>query len=148
MTLINYGYSVRLAAIDWYNHYRIGDTNIYDYAVDFNENIYVPGTIQCLSFQQKKRLAIGTGGAILLDDTHMYHTLKRLRHDGRDSSISVAHEMKMDGDNITIGFHMYMSPDSAAKGTLLLNQPLPQFLPVSYRDYPDISTLGCFRKHI
>jgi len=136
MTLIHHRYNVWLEDIEWTAKYRIGMTNIYDCAVGFDKDMYVSGEIQCLSFQQKKRLAIGKGGAILLDDEQMYNTLKRLRHDGRDSSKPV---VKEDPDDFIMGFHMYMSPDEAAKGLLLLNQLKDDYVPGSHHDYPDMS---------
>lgn len=136
MTLINYGYNVWLEFEDWMGSYQIGRTNIYDYAVGFDKNMYIPGQVQCVSFQQKKRLAIGKGGAILLDNKEMYEKLKRMRHDGRDSSISVWDEKPED---IIMGYHMNMSPEEAAKGILLLNQLSSRYSPGSHKDYPDIS---------
>jgi len=136
MTLINYGYNVRLDHMSWIGSYQIGRTNIYDCAVSFTKDMYIPGQVQCLSFQQKKRLAIGKGGAILLDDADMYHVLKRMRHDGRDSSIPTA-----DDSGIIMGYHMYMSPDEAARGILLLNQLPETFRVGSYLEYPDISKI-------
>lgn len=134
MTLINWGMSVRLKDMNWKGHYEIGRTGVYDYAVGFEQGMYKAGEIQCLSFQQKKRLAIGHGGAILLDDKELYNTLRRLRHDGRDSSISVAEE---NPDDVLLGYHMYMSPDEAARGTLLLNQLSSNYENGSSDDYPD-----------
>ena len=143
MTLINYGYNVQLADIEWFGHYQIGHTNIYDYAVQFKENMYVPGQVQCLSFQQKKRLAIGKGGAILLDDKDMYQRLKRMRHDGRNSAVPTNTEIDL--DEIILGYHMYMSPDEAARGLLLLNQLSPVYEPGSYADYKDMTLLSCLK---
>jgi dTDP-4-amino-4,6-dideoxygalactose transaminase len=136
MTLINYGYNIKLDDIRWAGYYQIGSTNIYDCAVSFNKDMYISGQVQCLSFQQKKRLPIGKGGAILLDDYSMYKALKRMRHDGRDSSKPVAEE---DPNSIILGYHMYMSPDEAARGILLLNQLTNNFVPGSYNDYPDMT---------
>jgi len=136
MTLINYGYNIKLKDIEWQGFYNIENTSVFDYAVGFNRNMYVPGQIQCLSFQQKKRLSIGKGGAILLDNQKMYQTLKRMRHDGRDSSKPVSEE---DTSDVIIGYHMYMSPDEASKGILLLNQLTGNFIPGSYKDYPDMT---------
>lgn len=147
MTLINYGYNIKFRYEKWIGHYQMGDTNVYDYAVGFQQNMYVPNQIQCLSFQQKKRLAIGKGGAILLDNEAMYHQLKRMRHDGRISRLSTIQEMEAAPENIIIGYHMYMSPDEAARGTLLLNQLSKTFTNGSYLDYPDISTLPCFKEY-
>jgi dTDP-4-amino-4,6-dideoxygalactose transaminase len=142
MTLINYGYNVWLEYNDWSGNYRIGNTDVYDYAVGLEKNMYKPGQIQCVSFQQKKRLAIGKGGAILLDNKEMYEKLKRMRHDGRDSAIPTAEDT-----GIIMGYHMYMSPDEAARGVLLLNQLSEHYTNGSFKDYPDISKLDCLKDH-
>ena len=142
MTLINYGYNVWLDDIQWSGHYCIGHTDIYDYAVGFEKNMYVPGQVQCLSFQQKKRLNIGKGGAILLDNKEMYEKLKRMRHDGRNSAIPTAEDT-----DIIIGYHMYMSPDEAARGLLLLNQLSEHYTNGSHKDYPDISKFACLKDY-
>lgn len=145
MTLINYGYNVWFRFEEWSGHYQIGHTNIYDYAVQFQKNMYVPGQVQCLSFQQKKRLAIGKGGAILLDDKEMYEKLKRMRHDGRDSSKTVFEEKPED---IIMGYHMYMSPDEAARGLLLLNQLSNRYTPGTFKDYPNLpSLIPCLKEY-
>ncbi len=144
MTLINYGYNVWFRFEEWSGHYQLGNTNVYDYAVQFQKNMYVPGQVQCVSFQQKKRLAIGKGGAILLDNKEMYEKLKRMRHDGRDSSKPVAHERPED---IIMGYHMYMSPDEAARGTLLLNQLTSPYIPGTFKDYPDLAIIPCLKEY-
>lgn len=142
MTLINYGYDIRLISRGWYEHYEIGKTGVHDYAVGFNADMYVPGQMQCVSFQQKKRLAIGKGGAILLDNPDAAAMLRRMRHDGRDSS-----KATVDDTGIIHGYHMYMSPDEAAKGILLINQPLPNYAPGSNFDYPDAREIECLKDY-
>lgn len=139
MTLINNGYDISFHDDKWNESYKVTH-NIWDCAVGFKEGMYSKGQVQCLSFQQKKRLPIGKGGAILTDDIKLVKKLKRLRHDGRDSSIPVIDE---DPDDITIGYHMYMSPDQAAKGILLLNQ-IQEYKESGWYDYPNISELPCF----
>jgi dTDP-4-amino-4,6-dideoxygalactose transaminase len=146
MTLMNYGYNVEFSEDDWVACYQIGDTNIYDYAVGFIMNMYEPGQVQCLSFQQKKSLAIGKGGAILTDDEDFANWARRARHDGRNSRYTVQREMQANADDIIMGYHMNMSPDEAAKGLLLLNQAPINIKIGDYSDYPDISTLNCFKK--
>ena len=143
MTLIRYGYNVWLDDISWTGSYQLGYSNVYDYAVGFERNMYVPGQIQCVSFQQKKRLAIGKGGAVLLDNEDQYKLLKRMRHDGRDSSKPVSKESPED---LIMGYHMYMSPDEAARGLLLLNQLQEQYTLGSHTDYPDITTFKCLKE--
>jgi len=142
MTLINYGYNVWLEYDDWMGNYQIGRTNVYDYAVGFKKNMYVPGQVQCISFQQKKKLAIGKGGAILLDNKEMYEKLKRMRHDGRDSSITVENDK-----DIIMGYHMNMSPDEAARGILLLNQLKESADVGSFKDYPNLKEIPCLKDY-
>lgn len=142
MTLINHGYDIELVDLNWIGGYNIAPTNVWDCAQGFEKDMYVPGQIQCLSFQQKKRLAIGKGGAILLDDEKLANHLRRLRHDGRNSAIPVVDE---DPDDLIVGYHMYMSPDEAARGILLLNQLDPNYKCGSSDDYPDMSKMRCFQ---
>ena len=143
-----YGYNVSFRDEEWRGAYEIGRTNIWDCAVGFEEGMYKPGQIQCLSFQQKKRLAIGKGGAILLDDAELAKKLKRYSMDGRDASISVEQELAQSPESIVIGYHFNMSPDEAAKGLLLLNQLKKDYTLGSYQDYPDITKLKCFRDYL
>jgi dTDP-4-amino-4,6-dideoxygalactose transaminase len=147
MMIVIYGYKLAFRDDAWVGKYQIGKTNIWDCAVGIEENMYVPGEIQCLSFQQKKRLNIGKGGAILLDNEVMYRKLKRMRMDGRDPSISVEQEMQQANNDIIIGYHMNMTPDEAARGILLLNQLPPTYVNGSYKDYPDVSQLNCFKDY-
>ena len=145
MVCLNYGINLIFDNRDWEGNYQLLDSNVYDYAVGFEKDMYVPGQIQCLSFQQKKRLAIGKGGAILLDDKKMYDVLRRMRFDGRDSSIP---ESEDDPDKIIIGYHMNMSPDEAAKGVLLMNQLSEDYILGSSNDYIDVTDLRCFRDQL
>jgi len=139
MTLINNQYDVVFHPENWVGSYEVTN-NIYDCAVGLKKNMYKKGHIECLSFQQKKRLPIGKGGAILTDDEELANKLRRLRHDGRDSSVPVKDD---DPNKITMGYHMYMSPDQAAKGILLINQIAP-YVESGWYDYPNISNLKCF----
>jgi dTDP-4-amino-4,6-dideoxygalactose transaminase len=143
-----FGYDIAFRDEQWNGSYEIGRTNIWDCAVGFERNMYKPGQIQCLSFQQKKRLAIGKGGAILLDDATLAKKLKRYSTDGRDSSISVEQELAQSPESIVIGYHFNMTPDEAAKGILLLNQLRPEYTPGSYKDYPNITQLKCFKDYL
>lgn len=133
------GFKYNYKDIKWTKGYQIGETPIFDMAVGFEEGMYRKGEYQCLSFQQKKTLPIGRGGAILLDDYEAYKTLKRMVNDGRDSSIHFSKD-----PNITKGYHMYMTPDNAAKGVLLLNQ-LKEVKFGTYQDYPDISEINSIK---
>ena len=72
----------------------------------------------------------------------MYKKLKRMRHDGRDSSIPVSKENPND---IIMGYHMYMSPDEAARGILLMNQLTDNYNLGSYKDYPNLKSFSIFK---
>ena len=52
----------------WTDYYKIGGTNIYDAAVLWKQNSYIPGSFMCLSFQFQKHLSLGKGGIILCDN--------------------------------------------------------------------------------
>ena len=67
-----------------------------------------------MSFQAKKTLNIGKGGAILLNDYELYQKLNRLAWDGRDASIPVIQ------DTYHHGYHMNMIPDDAAKRNIII----------------------------
>ena len=137
--ILNAGFIPKFDKIKWKGSYQIGKLPLYDCAVGFVEKMYMSGTFQCLSFQQKKALPIGKGGAILLDNKDAYKILKRMAHDGRNSSISTADDL----ENIIPGYHMYMSPDEAAKGILLLNQYKPSKKDIGkYKEYPNISKIN------
>jgi hypothetical protein len=144
MTLKNLlGLKINFTNEKWAGEYKIHN-NIYDCAVNFSRGMYKEGTIQCISFQQKKALPIGKGGAILLDNKNMYETLSRLVHDGRSRFLSDREEIKESPEDILCGFHMNMSPDEAAKGILLLNQYKPK-IPGTWEDYEDLRKLQCLK---
>ena len=138
--IYNVGFEPVFENIKWKEHYKLGDLPIYDCAVGFKSNMYKQKTFMCLSFQQKKTLNIGKGGAILTDNKEAYEILKRLSWDGRDASLSVEQDKKI----LKYAFHMNMTPEQAAQGILLFNQlttdKIQQGLK-SYKDYPDISKI-------
>lgn len=150
MTLKNYGYKIQFIDDKWTKFYQIGkNTKIYDAATDLHENMaedYSDNSIVCISFQQKKRLSLGRGGAILFNDNKYLDVLKRLRYDGRDPYQSDRFEIQHNKSSIICGYHCYMEPDKAAVGILKLNQSalLPQYKIYSYKDYCELSQLNIF----
>ena len=100
-----------------------------------------------MSFQQKKRLNLGRGGAILTQNEKWYRMLKRMVHDGRNPKIFHGDEVENNPDDILLGFHSYLEPEKAARGIMLLNQPslLPPFENIHSREYPDLSKLEIFK---
>ena len=63
-------------------------------------------------FPVEKHINIGRGGMILLDDKNERDTIK-MRYDGRQIYEGVLHK----DENVTeIGYHYYMTPESAKIG--------------------------------
>ena len=122
--------------IEWSGLYQLGETGIWDSAARFTRDMFVGGdALQCLSFQIKKRLPIGRGGAILTDDAGEYEQLKYMTYDGRDlnSPYSSAGHVK------SLGWHYYMTPEDAARGILLMDM-LPEINDdtMTHKHYPDL----------
>lgn len=97
--------------------YPLGRTEVWDAALEFSHNMYLPGLLMCLSFSGPyKHLKLGKGGAILTDDKAAYDWLKRARNCGRN-------ECSYHDDNFDmIGGNYYMLPEIAAKGIGLMTQ--------------------------
>ena len=124
----------------WSDYYQIGNSNIIDAAVYFKEGGYIPDTFMCLSFQFKKPLSLGRGGAILCDREEDYIALKKMSYDGR-----YGNEAWADQDIDTIGYHYYMTPETAQMGIdKLPTAHLRATKQWSWQDYPDLSTKKVF----
>jgi len=125
---------------EWENFYYLGNTNIIDAAVYWERNGYIENTYMCLSFQYRKHLSLGRGGAILLQNKEDHDTLKKMSYDGRDLSRPWAEQ-----DIDTVGYHYYMTPEVAKIGIKLLNErkkiPGKKW---SHRDYPDLTRMSVF----
>ena len=122
--------------IAWTGLYQLGQTGIWDSAARFTRGMYVGnGALQCLSFQIKKRLPIGRGGAILTDNPEDYRRLKYMTYDGRDLKSPYDSEEHVLG----IGWHHYMTPEDAARGILLMDM-LPDVNDdtMTHKHYPDL----------
>jgi dTDP-4-amino-4,6-dideoxygalactose transaminase len=126
--------------VHWSNYYYIGNTNIIDAAVYWKREGYVHGSLMCLSFQYRKHLNLGRGGMILLDNKEQYETLLKMRYDGRTDD-----KPWMEQDVDTIGYHYYMTPETAELGLQKFSEAVntkPKLW--SYKDYPDLRTMKVF----
>ena len=140
MTFMKLGLSWQFTDEQWHDYYYIGNTNIVDAAVYWQQNGYISNTLMCLSFQFKKHLKLGRGGMILLDDKSAYDKLSKMRYDGRDISIPWALQ-----DIDCLGYHYYMTPETASKGIEEFNKVKDVAATKwSYQNYPDISTMKVF----
>lgn len=97
--------------------YKLSPTNVYDSALSFTSDMYIPGTHMCLSFTGPyKHLKLSKGGAIITDDYEAYLWFRRARYSGR-------RECSYHNDSFDmLGWNFYMMPEIATRGLLLMNQ--------------------------
>ena len=110
----------------------------------FTKNMYIQGdALQVLSFQIKKRLPIGRGGAILTDSRVAYEWLKLATYDGRNLDTPYDQD-----DHVqSLGWHFYMTPEDAARGIWLMDR-IPEDNPdmMDFQHYPDLRLMKFFSK--
>ena len=127
----------------WKNYYNITH-RIIDAAVLWEEGSYVKGTLMVLSFQFKKHLSLGRGGMILTDSVEDWLALKAMSYDGRSPEDIPWADQEIE----TIGYHYYMTPETAYSGLQKMNNPeFIQRKPKewSWEDYPNIMKLKVFK---
>lgn len=125
----------------WEDYYWIPGTNIIDAAVYWKENGYIYGTFMVLSFQFKKHLSLGRGGAILCQNYNDYIALKKMSYDGRLPNVPWEQQ-----DVETMGYHYYMTPETAMMGL----EKLPNAIATvanrrDWTTYPDLSKMKVFQ---
>jgi len=125
----------------WQDYYYLTD-DVIDAAVLWKPNSYVKGTYMSVSFQFRKHLSLGRGGVILFDKEEDFDILKKMSYDGRNPDESWAVQ------NIkTIGYHYYMTPETAELGL----KKLPDAIKKNpkkwiYTDWPDLTNMDVFRE--
>ncbi len=140
MTLMHLGLKFQWSEEAWQGIYHLGHSKIYDASLRLKKNMYIKSTMMCLSFQFRKRLPIGRGGMILLDNEGDYQWFKKAVHDGRTPGAL----WKSDSIDM-LGFHYYMTPDDAARGILLMEECLKDTEDLGGSDsYPDIRNFPVF----
>jgi dTDP-4-amino-4,6-dideoxygalactose transaminase len=97
--------------------YQLKGSNVWDSALRFTADMYIPNTHMCISFTGPyKHFKLSKGGAILTDDYDAYLWFKRARYSGR-------REVSYHDDNFDmLGWNFYMMPELAARGVLLMAQ--------------------------
>jgi len=97
--------------------YQLIGSNVWDSALRFTADMYIPNTHMCISFTGPyKHFKLSKGGAILTDDYQSYLWFKRARYSGRRESSY--HDDYFD----MLGWNFYLMPELAARGLLLMNQ--------------------------
>ena len=126
--------------------YRLEPTNVWDSALRFTANMYIPGQHMCISFTGPyKHFKLSKGGAILTDNHDAYLWFKRARYSGR-------RECSYHDDNFDmIGLNFYMMPELATRGLLLINQFYngdgnPKTNEDLELSYPDLSKFEIYNK--
>ena len=129
---------------DWEDYYTLnyGNKRIIDAAVLWKKDSYLPNTFMCISFQYQKHLSLGRGGVILIDNESDYISLKKMSYDGRLPNIPWR-----DQDIDTVGFHYYMTPETAQLGLdklqTAIDTPPRQWV---VTDWPDLTEMQIFKK--
>jgi dTDP-4-amino-4,6-dideoxygalactose transaminase len=125
---------------EWQDYYYVSE-NIIDAAVLWKKDSYIPNTMMCLSFQFQKHLSLGRGGMILLDNKDDAIALKKMSYDGRLPNIPWRDQ------NIDfIGYHYYMTPETASLGLEKLLKAIEQKPKQwKYLDWPDLTQMDIFK---
>jgi dTDP-4-amino-4,6-dideoxygalactose transaminase len=97
--------------------YNLIGTNVWDSALRFTADMYIPNTHMCVSFTGPyKHFKLSKGGAILTDCHESYLWFKRARYSGR-------RECSYHDDNFDmLGWNFYMMPELTMRGMLLMGQ--------------------------
>jgi dTDP-4-amino-4,6-dideoxygalactose transaminase len=125
--------------------YQLEGSNVWDSALRFTTNMYLPNMHMCISFTGPyKHFKLSKGGAILTDNHDAYLWFKRARYSGR-------RECSYHDDNFDmLGWNFYFQPEQATRGLLLINQFYDGETPKHNEDlempYPDLSKFPIFTK--
>ena len=126
--------------------YPLEPTKVWDSALRFTADMYIPNTHMCISFTGPyKHFKLSKGGAILTDDESAYFWFKRARYSGR-------RECSYHEDNFDmLGWNFYMMPELAARGLLLMTQfydskGVKKSNPDLELPYPDLSKFEVYTK--
>tara|TARA_R110002110_G_scaffold31794_1_gene111412 strand:- start:394 stop:894 length:501 start_codon:yes stop_codon:yes gene_type:complete len=145
MQIMHAGCTAKFEDVEWSGVYQMKPYPLYDSAVRWRKGMFVGGddSLQVISFQIKKRIPIGRGGVILMDSKEAYDWLNLARYDGRDLSLPYNHPEHFKA----IGYHMYMTPEDAARGIMLMDKVGEDIYEDtgSSKTYPDISGMKIFR---
>lgn len=157
MSIIHAGGRPTFRDEDWLGAYQLKPLPVWDSARWFTSGMYngthqewhvlrgtlIPqgrGQMLCTSHHWNKPLGIEQGGCILHDDPEADAWLRRARFDGRAEGVA-----PRDDTGIIIGHHCYLSPSVAANGLIRLHHLPKNLPPMPSDDYPDLSTLECFK---
>jgi len=126
--------------------YQLKPTKVWDSALRFTYDMYIPNTHMCISFTGPyKHFKLSKGGAILTDNYDAQLWFKRARYSGR-------RECSYHDDNFDmLGWNFYMMPELAARGLLLMNHfynidGTPKHNDDLEMPYPDLSKFQIYKQ--
>jgi len=139
-SVIHAGGFVKWENYDWRSDrsYYLKPYPIIDSAHKFERGMF-KGGYQCLSFSANKAINIGKGGMILTEDSVAASWFKKARYCGRNECPTTEDKFE------TLGWNMYMTPEQAARG-LLLMQFIPEKFESDIKEFPDLSSFKIYEK--
>lgn len=138
-SIMNAGGKVVFRDEDWSGIYRLEPYPIYDAARRTTSEMYIPGTMMCLSLHISKICGIDQGGVILHDSPAADKILRKMRFDGRTEGVHPR------DDQFIRGLHCYLSPSIAAQALWKLSTLPKHNADLPNSDYSDLSTADIFR---
>jgi len=126
--------------------YQLEPTNVWDSALRFTSDMYIPSTHMCISFTGPyKHFKLSKGGAILTDNYEAMLWFRRARYSGRRECSYYNDHFDM------LGWNFYMMPELAARGVLLMGQfydgnGKPKHNEDLELPYPDLSKFEIYTK--
>ena len=126
--------------------YQLELTNVWDSALRFTSDMYIPSTHMCISFTGPyKHFKLSKGGAILTDNYEAMLWFRRARYSGRRECSYYNDHFDM------LGWNFYMMPELAARGVLLMGQfydgnGKPKHNEDLELPYPDLSKFEIYTK--
>jgi dTDP-4-amino-4,6-dideoxygalactose transaminase len=140
MSIVHAGCKPMFRDEEWSGAYQLQPLPVWDCARRFTSGMFVPNTMQCVSFHWRKILGIQQGGAVLHDNPFADDWLRRARFDGRREGIPP----HMDSFDM-IGWHCYLSPEIAAAGLVRLANLPSHNADLPNDNYPDLSQMRIFQ---
>jgi len=142
--IIHAGGKVQFEDVEWSGVYQLKPTKVYDSALRFTNDMYIPNSFMCLSFTgPSKRLKLSKGGMILTDNKEAYDWFKRARMSGRREMAYMQESFDM------IGWNFYMLPELAVRGFTLIKGFYKDGKPISFPDikgvYSDLSKFKVYQ---
>lgn len=139
-SILQAGGRLQFEKLKWSGIYQLKPHPLWDATKRLTSDMYISGSLMCLSFHIKKTLPLGKGGMILTDSLKFVSWCRRARYEGR-GPLDYKHDIVKD-----CGWNMYMTPEQAARGlSLMQNYPLHVPDLEENEGYRDLSEFELFK---